>query len=281
MNPSLTDLVLYHARCPDGFGSAWLYWRRLGGRAVYLPQFYGQEPPDVANRNVLMIDVSLPRPVLEEMARKANTFRLLDHHESARHELADWPCAHFDLGLSGVGLAWRDLNGDAPMPRLAEFIQARDLDKPMPPGGDQVLHVLDSLPYDFVAWELLARRVEENLDAVVAEGRLMEHRFDALAERFLAHATPIQMGGHDGLAVNAPMEFASALGERLCRKACFSFTWFMDAQGRIHGSWRSRKVNVIPLAQQYGGGGHPYAAGARLTVPQLVQALGHGVLQAL
>jgi hypothetical protein len=276
MKEKRPDLVLYHARCPDGFGSAWLYWRELGQQAVYVPTSYGQDPPSVRGRHVLMIDVSFPRSVIRTLSDQAASFRLLDHHLSAHEELADLPCAHFDLGLSGVGLAWQDLHGKAPAPTLVKFIQARDLDKPMPEGGNQVLHVLDSLPYDFEAWERLAQRVEEDLPSVVAEGEVMEQRFESLATRFLAHATPVEMGGHRGLAINAPMEFASALGDRLSEHASFSFTWFMDAMGQIHGSWRSRRIDVIPLAQKYGGGGHPYSSGARLTVPELVEVLGHG-----
>lgn len=275
MTTARPDLVLYHARCPDGFGSAWLYWKAFGDAAVYIPTLYGQDPPSVRGHDVLMIDVSFPRPIIEQLAAQARSFRLLDHHRSAYHDLADLACTHFDLDRSGVGLAWQDLHGDAPMPRLATFIQARDLDQPCPPGGEQVLHVLDALPYDFEAWDALATRVETDLDQVVAEGALMERKFEALAERFLPHTTPIEMAGHHGLAVNAPMEFADALGARLARHAEFSFTWFMDAMGVVHASWRSRRVNVIPMAQHYGGGGHAHAAGARMAVTDLMELLGN------
>lgn len=270
------ELILYHARCPDGFGSAWLYWQVLGDDAIYIPTRYGQEPPSVRGKNVLMIDVSFSHPIIQSLAEQAHSFRLLDHHESAYHELKDLPCTTFDLNKSGVGLAWQDLHGETPMPLLVQFIQDRDLARPGKPGAAQVLHVLDALPYQFEAWSELAERVETDLEAVVAEGALMEQKFDAIANRFLSHTTPIRMKGHHGLAVNAPMEFASALGDRLSEHADFSFTWFMDAMGQIHASWRSRKINVIPLAKAYGGGGHVHSAGARLTVPQLVEALGHG-----
>ena len=269
------DLVLYHARCPDGFGSAWVYWQALREKAVYVPVSYGQEPPNVRGHHVLMVDVSFARPLMETLCQQALSFRLLDHHKSACDELADMECAHFNLGKAGVGLAWEDLHGDQPLPRLVQFIQERDLDRTVSPGGVQVLHVLDALPYDFEAWDKLCQRVEDDFEAVVAEGAMMEKKFEALTERLLTNATPIRMGGHRGLAINAPMEFASALGERVSRHAEFCLTWFLDAAGRVHVSWRSHRVNVIPMAVHYGGGGHPHSAGARISLSQLESLLGH------
>ena len=33
-NPNEVELVLYHANCSDGFGSAWAAWKLLGSKAV-------------------------------------------------------------------------------------------------------------------------------------------------------------------------------------------------------------------------------------------------------
>lgn len=270
------SVVIYHARCPDGFGAAWVYWQQLKERAIYVPALYGQQPPSVKGQDVVMVDVSFPRPVIERLAREAKSFRLLDHHCSAYEELKDLPCATFDLELSGVGLAWRDVHGDAPLPKMMACIQDRDLHQNKVEGGDAVLHVLDAQPYEFEAWEALSQRVDESFEAVRQEGLFMHQKFQSLVGRLMKHATPIAMKGYRGLAANAPMEFASDVGCGLSKAVDFGFTWFMDAQGRVHGSWRSSTINVIPLAKHYGGGGHPHAAGARLTVEQLMALLSHG-----
>ena len=275
MEAVVPDLILYHARCPDGFGSAWVYWKALRDKAVYVPVAYGQDPPNVRGHHVLMIDVTFPRPVMETLVKQALSFHLLDHHESACDELSDLPCMHFDLTKAGVGLAWEALHGDKPLPRLIEFIQQRDLDQPIGPGGEQVLYVLDALPYDFEAWDALCERVEKEFSVVVAEGAIMEKKFNALAERMLSNATPVHMHGHRGMAINAPMEFASALGARVAHHADFCLTWFLDTAGRVHLSWRSRRINVIDMAIHYGGGGHPHSAGARISLAQLEALLGH------
>lgn len=267
------DLVLYHARCQDGFAAAWVYWRSRGDAAVYVPVRYGQELPPVHGRHVVMVDVSFPRAVIERLAHQASSFRLLDHHSSAQCELQDLPFAYFDQDKSGVGLAWQDCRHPEPLPRLLSLIQARDLQQPLETGGGDVLHVLDSLPHDFRAWSALVDRVEQDFAAVRSEGEHMERQFEALTQRLLVHAAPVSIGGHQGLVVNAPMEFASAVGERLACRAEFGMTWYLDAEGRAHVSWRSQRLNVIPMAQRYGGGGHERAAGARLSLAQLAAVL--------
>lgn len=268
-------MIIYHARCQDGFGAAWAYWQVLGDKALYVPALYGQELPSVRGQHVVMVDVSFPEDVIDRLVREAASFRLLDHHVSAFEELGHLPCAHFDLQRSGVGLAWQDLHGDRPLSKLMACIQDRDLGQHKIPGAPEILHVLDTLPHDFEAWQTLSERVDAQEEVVIREGTHMRAKFEALAHRLLVNASPLTQGGRHGLAVNAPMEFASMVGHILAQHADFGFTWYLDGQGRVHASWRSRKMNVIPLAQEYGGGGHENAAGARMDLALLATLLAH------
>jgi hypothetical protein len=57
-------LCIYHGNCADGFTSAWvMHHAYLGGIELYAGT-YGQEPPDVTDREVYMVDFSYKRPVL-------------------------------------------------------------------------------------------------------------------------------------------------------------------------------------------------------------------------
>lgn len=80
-------LILYHNHCPDGFCAAWVAHRQFGGGADYIPVQYGQPPPDVAGRDVFIVDFSYKRAVLLEMAEKANSVVVLDHHRTAEEDL--------------------------------------------------------------------------------------------------------------------------------------------------------------------------------------------------
>lgn len=266
--------VLYHADCPDGFAAAWLYWRRLGDGASYVPVAHGDGPVSVEGEDVVVVDFAYPRPVMLEMAARARSLRVLDHHASARDDLRGLGFAHFDLERSGAGLAWQDLHGDVPAPLMVQCIEDRDLHRWSVEGSLDILHVLDTLPREFAAWEAFFDKTLEAPQAIRAQGALMRQRFEASANRLVPHALPVQAGGLRGLAVNAPPEFADHVAHALARSADFGLTWFLDARGRVRVSWRSSRVDVIPLAQAFGGGGHPGAAGARLNLSQLSELLG-------
>lgn len=271
----LPTLVLYHANCPDGFTAAWVYWKKLGRCARYVPVAHGDPPPsDVDGEDVVVVDFSFPREVSLEMASRARSFRVLDHHISAQRDLGDLPFFHFDIDRSGAGLAWQDIHGEMPFPLLVSCVEDRDLYRWTVPGSADVLHVLDTIPYDFGRWDALANRLEEDPVAVQAEGALMRERFEAAANRLLPHARPVSMGGASGLALNAPMEFADYVGNTLASQAEFGFTWYVDRLGRVHGSWRSKVMDVSVLAESFGGGGHKGASGARLTIAQMATLLG-------
>lgn len=268
--------VLYHGDCPDGFAAAWLYWRTLGDRATYIPVAHGDPPPPVDGEDVLVVDFAYPRAVTLDMASRAKSLRVLDHHASAQADLAGLSFAHFDMSRSGAGLAWQDLHGDVPAPLLVQCVEDRDLHRWSVPCSQDILHLLDTIPRDFVSWDVFFDRVQRDPGSVRREGALMRRRFEASAARLVPHALPIRAFGFRGLAANAPPEFADYVAGALAASADFGLTWFLDARGLVCASWRSKQVNVIPLAQQFGGGGHPNAAGARLDLSQLTDLLGVG-----
>ncbi|MHB1057263.1 MAG: hypothetical protein ACYC0F_05205 [Rhodanobacter sp.] len=87
MNPVAQPLVIYHANCADGFTAAWAVWRRFGAGAVYMPAAYQSPPPDVAGRDVILVDFSYSPDVLRAIALTARSILLLDHHKSAEADV--------------------------------------------------------------------------------------------------------------------------------------------------------------------------------------------------
>ena len=79
-------ICIYHGNCADGFGAAWAVWKRFPN-AEFFPGVYGQNPPDVSGKRVIMVDFSYKPSVLKEMAKKATSFLVLDHHKSAVEEI--------------------------------------------------------------------------------------------------------------------------------------------------------------------------------------------------
>ena len=79
------SMCIYHGNCADGFGAAWVVRKALGEIDFHGAK-YQEPPPDVTGKDVVMVDFSYKRPVLLEMAEKANSILILDHHKVlARH----------------------------------------------------------------------------------------------------------------------------------------------------------------------------------------------------
>ena len=90
----MKPLCIYHGNCADGFTAAWVVNRFFGIVGVeFHPGIYGQKPPDVDGRNVILVDFSYKRPVLDAMLRSGDTAQaltilILDHHKTAAEDLA-------------------------------------------------------------------------------------------------------------------------------------------------------------------------------------------------
>jgi oligoribonuclease NrnB/cAMP/cGMP phosphodiesterase (DHH superfamily) len=170
-------LCVYHANCADGFASAWAVHRKFGAAVDYVAAKYGDNPQlsepckhhsttepctdclgtgyeqgggPFLGRDVLIVDFSYPRDVLEAIAREARSVLVLDHHKTAAEELAGIGvpngnydqfrnacedargtsgnfAAVFDMNRSGAGITWDYLHHGEPRPRLITLVEDRDL----------------------------------------------------------------------------------------------------------------------------------------------------------
>jgi oligoribonuclease NrnB/cAMP/cGMP phosphodiesterase (DHH superfamily) len=101
----MKTLCIYHGNCADGFTAAWAVHSRFGNDWDYHPGVYQSPPPDVTGRDVVLVDFSYKRPMLEEMRRTAASVCVLDHHKTAAEDLAP--------GGSFISMSqWQDKPGD-------------------------------------------------------------------------------------------------------------------------------------------------------------------------
>src|SRR5581483_9512721 len=105
------DLVLYHDNCYDGWCSAWIAGKVLDKNKVqFVAVDHGDEKIDrldIKDKDILMLDFSYKRPVLERILAKCKTLTVIDHHKSALTEIDGlqhnhkWDCI-FNLDKSGA-----------------------------------------------------------------------------------------------------------------------------------------------------------------------------------
>lgn len=158
----MKPLVIYHADCADGFGAAFSAWLVFGDEADYLPMRYLKQSDgmrefeaatnycEIENREVYILDFSLPRIVMEVLFQTAKRVVWLDHHKTAfemwcgeyypgkrytqplvstSSSLADHPEKNtviLDDTKSGAMLAWEYFHPNKEVPMLIRHIDDYD-----------------------------------------------------------------------------------------------------------------------------------------------------------
>jgi uncharacterized protein len=213
----------------------------------------------------------------------------------------------FDMNKSGARLAWEYFLPATPPPLLIGHIEDIDLWRFALPGTKAFSRALRLFPFDFQVWDKLARSTEttqgERYQRLLADGEAIDRFINIEIERLVAGRllTPITLRGEpvdplqavrhgqpvitaenrtwlavSGLAVNANSVFASELGSALAEKSgSFGAIWQLGNDGEAKVSLRANnRVDVARIAENYGGGGHPNAAGLRLPMAEFLPLLG-------
>ncbi len=296
-------LCIFHGKCADGFTAAWVINRYFKGEVDFHPGVYGQAPPDVAGRDVIMVDFSYKRPVLESMlqsgdVKQASTILILDHHKTAAEDLAglkepefirgrprdysprhwrasweqdvEWPVRSiFDMDKSGAQLAWDFFYPDLTRPLLVDYVGDRDLWRFAKPLSREVNAYIFAHEYTFPNWDHLDRMLRDHMDvqriAEMGEAIEKKHHKD-VAELVEVTRRTMRIGGVDMPVANIPYTLTSDAGHLMARRDQGVAACYWDTpKGRVF-SLRSTEngPDVSAIAKSYGGGGHKNAAGFQM-----------------
>lgn len=269
----MKTLCIYHGNCADGFGAATVIRMALKPENVdFYPGVYSQSPPDVNNRDIILVDFSYKRPVLLKMAQKAKSILILDHHKSARADLINLPhnvTALFDMSKSGAVLAWEYFNPHKQIPQLLLHIQDRDLWEFKLEGTREIQACLFSYPYDFDLWEQLLQADPQDLrdDGIAIERK----HFKDINEFIIAASYTTTIAGYHEIPIlNAPYFWSSDAGHIMGKDVPFAACYWDTPERRVYSLRSSTEgIDVSKIAAQFGGGGHFHAAGFRLSFDKL------------
>lgn len=292
-------MCIYHGNCADGFGAAWVVRKALGSDVEFVAGIYGQEPPDVAGKDVVIVDFSYKYDILAALARKANSVIVLDHHKSAAEDLArfesfhagveedtrrddgatllGWKTAHvmansqngptiaccFDMNRSGAMLAWDHYFPNQEPPQLLRHIEDRDLWLFKLEGTREIQANLFSYHYDFEVWDQL---VAADVLTLVSDGAAIERKHHKdVAELVGVTKRRLKIGGFDVPVASLPYTLTSDAGHLMAQGEPFAACYWDTPTGRVF-SLRSTDegIDVSEIASQYGGGGHRNASGFRV-----------------
>lgn len=275
MTTNTRPLVIYHGNCADGFSAAWCFWKRYGDQADYHAGVYQQPPPDVAGRQVFLVDFSYKRAVVEQMLAVATSVTLIDHHKTAIEDLQplfrqdSWtgepPVLNFfvDLERSGATLAWDYLFPGEARPLLLGHIEDRDLWRFKLPGTREIQANVFSHEYTFETWDRLMSAGQLELLQMTAAGAAIERKHHKdIAELVKVCKRRMTIGAHHVWVASLPYTLTSDAGHLMAQGEPFAACYWDTQDARVF-SLRSTDdgMDVGDIAKAYGGGGHAHAAG--------------------
>lgn len=291
----MKPLCIYHGNCADGFTAAWTVHRAFGAEVDFHAGVHQNPPPSVSGRDVIMVDFSYKRDVLHDMAAKASTLVILDHHKTAQDDLKDLPpplggpyspeamlnwqrdCnapasihALFDMERSGAQIAWDYLMPGQARPNLVEYVGDHDLWRFKLPLSREVNAFIFAHEYTFRNWDYLdaATRDHMGVQHVAHMGGAIElkHHKD-VAELVGVLKRRMVIGGCRVPVANVPYTLASDAGHLMAKGEPFAACYWDTPEGRVF-SLRSTDggEDVSAIAEIYGGGGHIRASGFRMPI---------------
>ena len=277
------DICIYHANCDDGFAAAYAVWKRFGDAVAFVPAQYGGDIPDVAGKDVLIVDFSFKKSVMQDLADKAERIIVLDHHKTAEAELADFvqlACVggpfekryadkliggvgvHFDMQKSGCRLAWEYCFGKTSMPDWFEAVEDRDLWRFALTGTKEISIAIRSMPRDFELWDMFTA------ERLANEGVTIRRYVDMIVSNICDTAFEEEVAGHKVPVASCSYDFVSEVAHELLHRnpdAPFAACVVRSYDGTTY-SLRSMddRMDVSEIAKANGGGGHRNAAGFRV-----------------
>lgn len=289
-------LCIYHGNCADGFTAAWVVRRALGENVDFHPGVYQQSPPNVVGRDVIMVDFSYKRQVLEEIITKADSVLVLDHHKTAQADL-EWiqvpfgpgwdrhkqnvyqdicegvagkPYALFDMDRSGAQVTWDFFFPETPRPLIVDYTGDRDLWQFKLPLSREVNAFVFANEYTFKNWDYLHAQLRDHMDVqrIGDWGGAIEKRHHKdVAELISVMKRRMMIGGHDIPVANLPYTLTSDAGHLMAQGELFAACYWDTPDGRVF-SLRSTDVglDVSEIAKRYGGGGHRNASGFKMPI---------------
>jgi oligoribonuclease NrnB/cAMP/cGMP phosphodiesterase (DHH superfamily) len=275
----MTNLVIYHAQCPDGFTAAWVARSVLESEpcgVAFHEGVYGQDPPSVTGRNVYLLDFTYPPDHMHAISKAANTLVVLDHHQTALANCAAFPndsntTVLLDMNRSGARIAWDYWYTGQPAPDIVRFVEDRDLWRFRYEDDTRDYHAaLTSRPYTFEAWDEVYAMP---LDTILTEGAAVNRYRDQLIAQACDTAAWQEVCGVLMPVANCPYAYASDVAGELAKRNTETgvAAYFYDHLAAGTRNWGLRStpdgIDVATLAEKWGGGGHRHAAGFKTAIP--------------
>ena len=259
------NIILYHAKCRDGFGAAWAAWKKFKGTAEYIGlEHHLPLPEGLHGHTLYFLDYTPPESDMQKLLKNNERVVVIDHHVSQEKEAKMAAEFIYDVGHSAAVLAWRYFHPQKKLPRFLLYVEDGDLWNWKVPGSRELLLATEHVPQEFNQWNKLVRDVENPATRrkYIELGKAISGYEHTLIGRIMEDSEEVAFEGHRARAVNTSV-IISQTGNAIVRKlgVRVAILWCKKGKKIIVSLRSDGTVDVSKLAKKYGGGGHRAAAG--------------------
>lgn len=282
------NYIIYHKNCPDGFTGLVLFlctrlWEE--GNTIIYPDvpFSKNIPPDIENKNIIIIDVAYNSKLLNEIVTLANNVLFIDHHVSIKNDIDkinnNKLKVYYDVNESGASLVWKYFYSNEKIPKFIKYISSNDIGKWE---NKKVLYFstffetkMDLKPTLENFNNILKLYNTDYLNKCIKKGKkYFEYKMFVIKNyskktvikifpnnKILNNYPELNDQQYNVGVINGGCPNVSLLGNYICSNydCDFCIIWTYDFDKYII-SMRSIKIDVSKIAYIFGGGGHSGAA---------------------
>lgn len=234
--------------------------------------------PDVAGRNVAILDFAVHRKVLTKIVETARSVIVLDHHITSKSEIGDFDCVV--LGEhgpnSGASMSWEFFHPGVPRPFIVDHVRMGDT---FSWPNDEARKVST----EFLTWfneqdystglyeEFISEDTPERFGRLVEVGQMLRRHDLTAIERTANNSAEISVQGRKGRIVNGSYlrgEVATYMYEKMDTEVGVVYCYDELRNATVY-SLRASPDSTVDLSKTArlvsGGGGHATACG--FTIP--------------
>jgi len=294
MGKTKYNYIIFHKNCMDGFTGFYIFikskcWAK---NPIVYPDvpFTDKVPPNIKNKNVIVIDVAYKPQIVEQIAEQANKLLFIDHHKTIVDDIKNLNLQKphkiiYDVNECGASLTWNYFFNNKKMPTFVHYIKDNDL-------GNWKLkntyafisyietkYSLDISKHNLKKWDKLLDK--KYLNKLIEKGRLYNEYKTHLIHKYSKNYTlkkfpnkkysnkHLQEGKHTVAVVQCGCPSVSMLGKYIVEniKCDFCIIWnYNIRKNKYTVSLRSNKVDIGTIAKDFGGGGHKFAAAFSINI---------------
>jgi oligoribonuclease NrnB/cAMP/cGMP phosphodiesterase (DHH superfamily) len=274
----MRKVLITHDKCPDGLASAYVFKKKFGDDVEIIYSIHNHNwREQLSNINevelIYFIDFC-PKPEDFKFLLKYCDVKVIDHHKTALEETPLDLIEHcvFDMNECGSSLAWKNLF-TTEMPIVLKYIKNGDLFK-FNTIEDKYVNSyllskidLESRSFDFFE--------NFNKEEAIKVGKCFYEKDEIDAKYLASLATEIEIGGEKVLAVNN-IHLTSNVGNLIAEKSKNDLALIYHIRDNEEVAFSVRGNRAGEFAKKMGGGGHPKAAGFRMSISDFLTILKKG-----